>query len=246
MTDEEIFVSLDVETNGPVPGLYSMLSLGAAAFRADGEMIGTFYRTICPIVDGDGHPDTMAWWRTQPAAWAEVNARQRPAIDVSRDFGLWLEGTRSHGRLTAAASPAAFDFPFVNYYMHCFIGANPLGYSCLDIRSYVNGIARRPGHRGKPEALWARIKAETDTEGLRAHVALDDAIEQGRTLMTAMRIAREMAGGGDEMRAKTTIVIHSQFTKEPDSVRKLADQVISEKIDAEKALAGDGDANDQA
>ena len=33
----EIYVSTDVETDGPIPGPYSMLSLGSAAFRAEAE-----------------------------------------------------------------------------------------------------------------------------------------------------------------------------------------------------------------
>ncbi|MBL7254890.1 hypothetical protein [Paractinoplanes lichenicola] len=32
----EIYVSTDVETDGPIPGRHSLLSFGSAAFRADG------------------------------------------------------------------------------------------------------------------------------------------------------------------------------------------------------------------
>src|SRR5258706_13765748 len=39
---EEIYVSTDVEADGPIPGPHSMLSFGSAGFRRGGEMVGTF------------------------------------------------------------------------------------------------------------------------------------------------------------------------------------------------------------
>ena len=38
----EIYVSTDVETDGPIPGPHSMLSLASAAFMHDGTRLGTF------------------------------------------------------------------------------------------------------------------------------------------------------------------------------------------------------------
>ena len=39
---DEIYVSTDVEADGPIPGRNSMLSFGSAAFRRSGQMIGSF------------------------------------------------------------------------------------------------------------------------------------------------------------------------------------------------------------
>src|SRR5215471_14835781 len=38
----EIYVSTDIETDGPVAGKHSMLSIGSAAYLADKELLGTF------------------------------------------------------------------------------------------------------------------------------------------------------------------------------------------------------------
>ena len=38
----EIYVSTDVETDGPIPGPNSMLSFGSAAFTASKDLLGTF------------------------------------------------------------------------------------------------------------------------------------------------------------------------------------------------------------
>ena len=42
LADDEYYVSIDIEADGPAPGLNSMLSLGAAAFTADGALVDTF------------------------------------------------------------------------------------------------------------------------------------------------------------------------------------------------------------
>lgn len=38
----EIYVSTDVEADGPIPGINSMLSFGSAAYLADKTLVGTF------------------------------------------------------------------------------------------------------------------------------------------------------------------------------------------------------------
>ena len=42
MPNQEIYVSTDVETDGPIPGPHSMLSFASAAYSARKELLGTF------------------------------------------------------------------------------------------------------------------------------------------------------------------------------------------------------------
>jgi hypothetical protein len=201
MTKPEIYVSIDIESNGPCPGVYSMLSLGAAAFAADGEQLDTWYFTLEPLHGAMEHPDTMAWWKTQPEAWAEVNTSQwDPEIAIGL-FAEWVEALP--GKPRAAAWPAGFDFPFVLYYLHRFAGRNPLGIACIDIRSYANGLAGMPGYYNMPDAMMqdlTRHVGYVGTSDLRDHVALDDAIGQGRLLMAliahAQRVQDDRTPGG--------------------------------------------------
>lgn len=58
----EFYVSTDVETDGPIPGPHSMLSLGSAAYRADKTLIGSFEANLNTLPGAQGDPDTMAWW----------------------------------------------------------------------------------------------------------------------------------------------------------------------------------------
>ena len=55
----EIYVSTDVETNGPIPGIYSMLSFGSAAYTADKKLIATFEANLETLPDAAENGDTM-------------------------------------------------------------------------------------------------------------------------------------------------------------------------------------------
>jgi hypothetical protein len=56
----EIYVSTDIETDGPIPGPHSMLSFGSAAFAPDRRLVGTFEANLHTLPEAAGHPDTMA------------------------------------------------------------------------------------------------------------------------------------------------------------------------------------------
>lgn len=199
MSKQEIYISIDIETNGAAPGVHSMLSLGAWAIMPSdkaGESYWdgpTFYQNLFPLPDATASEDTMAWWEGFPDAYREATSHQREPIDVMAGFGDWCEEVGEHGRLVAAAWPAAFDFSFVNWYMHKFVGSNPLGFSCLDIRSFANGLFRVPGYydtrAGTTEGdLYKHFGIRTDD--LNPHKADDDAIRQGRLLIALLKEAQ--------------------------------------------------------
>ena len=187
MTEPEVIVSIDIETDGPCPGLNSMLALGAVAYDQWENQLGTWYSTFAPLLDADQDPETMAWWETQPEAYAEVSGSRNSARDMIRDFGFWCEALR--GTPVVVAWPAVFDFAFTSYYLHRFLGRNPLGYDALDIRSYANGIVRSPDYRGLTEREIYALAGPIDATGWRPHHALDDAAGQGRLFLGLRRYA---------------------------------------------------------
>lgn len=189
MARREFYVSIDIEANGPAPGLHSMLALGAAAFAAGGEEIGTWYSTLRPVTGLAADPATMAWWATQPEAWAEVTRDPALPADVMPGFTHWVRGMP--GKPIAVAWPAAYDFAWVNYYCHRYAGANPLGFACCDIRSYANGLCGYDSYYGLSEDEVRAMAGEIDKTGLRPHVAVDDAIEQGRLFMALLAFAQK-------------------------------------------------------
>ena len=70
LADDECYVSIDIEADGPAPGLNSMLSLGAAAFAGDGTLADTFSANLETLPEAREDPKTMRWWAKQPEAWA--------------------------------------------------------------------------------------------------------------------------------------------------------------------------------
>jgi hypothetical protein len=57
----EIYVSTDVETDGPIPGPHSMLSFASAAYTADKQLLSTLSANLELLPDAVGHPETMRW-----------------------------------------------------------------------------------------------------------------------------------------------------------------------------------------
>jgi hypothetical protein len=195
----ETYISIDIETDGPCPGINSMLSLGAAVFRLDGQemehglLMGRHWAAnLLALPEGQQNPDTMKWWKTQPDAWAELEKDVRNPAEAMPDFVLWCNQWRTAtapGKLVAVAWPAAFDFSFVNYYCWRFAGENPLGFACMDIRSYAAGLVDSDHYYRLPESEIKAIAGQKQ-EGLQDHHALDDAIDQADLMKALLRAAQ--------------------------------------------------------
>src|SRR5262249_20058777 len=87
----EIYVSTDVETDGPIPGPHSMLSFASAAYRADKALIATFSANLHTLPGAAGHPETMAWWQTQPEAWAAARSDLQVPEVALRAYVAWVK-----------------------------------------------------------------------------------------------------------------------------------------------------------
>lgn len=169
----EIYVSTDVEVDGPIPGPHSMLSIGSAAYTADKKMLATFTANLETLPGAQGHPKTMAWWSEQPAAWADCRVNPQPPVQVMQEYHAWVQSLP--GKPIFVAYPAAFDFMFVYWYLMTFVGDSPFGHSALDIRSYamafLKGNYSESGQKNLPVEWLEDLPLR--------HIALDDAIQQG-------------------------------------------------------------------
>jgi hypothetical protein len=169
----EIYISTDVEADGPFPGPYSMLSFGSAAYLADKRLLSTFSANLETLPGASAHPKTAAWWETQPAAWAACRKDpEDPAIVMPR-YVAWLESLP--GRPVFVAYPAGFDFMFINWYLMRFAGESPFGHGALDIKTYAMAMLKS-GYRDNTKQTLPRHWFDDLPH---THIALDDAIEQG-------------------------------------------------------------------
>lgn len=129
----EVFISVDVETAGPTPAKYSLLSLGACVL--DQPALG-FYVELAPVTQ-DALEAALAVSGLSMTELAETGAT--PTRAMAR-FAEWIAEVVPQG-----ASPvfvgfnAPFDWMFVADYFDRFLGRNPFGHAALDIKAYAMG-----------------------------------------------------------------------------------------------------------
>lgn len=169
----EIYVSTDVETDGPIPGPHSMLSLGSAAYRADKTLVSTFTVNFDTLPGAEGNPDTMAWWLTQPEAWAACRENPVPPEQGMKDYLKWVKGLP--GKPVFVAYPAGFDFTFVYWYLIKFVGESPFSHAALDIKTFAMAMMKK-GFRDSVKKNMPRHWFDPIPH---THKALDDALGQG-------------------------------------------------------------------
>lgn len=161
------YMSVDIEASGPIPGEYSMLSVGACVV---GDTGNGFYVELSPISDRFVQKaidvckldlDTLKAEGTEPE-------------EAMRNFAGWVEQAANRRKAVFVGFNAGFDWSFVNYYFVRFLGKNPFGVSCVDIKSVW---------MGQKNCEWAAtskaaIKRALGINVPHTHNALDDAREQ--------------------------------------------------------------------
>ncbi len=169
----EVYVSTDIEADGPIPGPHSMLSFASAAYLSDKTLIDTYQATLKTLPGASGHPDTMLWWKKHPKAWIASRADTRPPEEVMPEYVTWIK--KLPGKPVFVGYPAAYDFMFIYWYLIRFVGHSPFSHSALDMKTLAMAILdkeyRQSTKRNMPREWFDPIK--------HTHVALDDAIEQG-------------------------------------------------------------------
>jgi hypothetical protein len=170
---EEIYVSTDIETDGPIPGPNSMLSFASAAFLANKTLVSTFTANLETLSDASGDPDTMKWWEGHPDAWCAHRQDLEAPHDAMYRYLDWIKSLP--GKPVFVGYPAGFDFLFIYWYLIRYTRESPFSFSALDIKSYAMAVLKtefKKTVKGKMPRHWFEKLPHT-------HVALDDAIEQG-------------------------------------------------------------------
>jgi hypothetical protein len=170
----EIYVSTDIEADGPVPGLHSMLSFASAAYLADKTLVGTFSANLETLPGASVHPETMQWWETQEEAWAACRRELQSPESAMNEYSAWLRALP--GKPVFVGYPVVFDYMFVQWYLHKFTGASPFSFFALDIKTYAMALMKMDYR----EVTKAMMPKRWFDKGLpHTHLALDDALEQG-------------------------------------------------------------------
>lgn len=131
----EIYVAVDVEADGPIPGAFSMLSLGMAVV---GRSELKFYSEMKPISD----EFSMEALKISGLDRVELINKASPPEIVMAEAYEWVNQLRKIGRPVFLAGPAVWDGMFIHWYFMRFVGKSPFGAtgSGIDLRSYWMGM----------------------------------------------------------------------------------------------------------
>jgi DNA polymerase III epsilon subunit-like protein len=171
LSDLSRMVSVDVETAGPNPADYGLLSIGACTLAKPRQ---TFYAELKPTskkVD----PGAMEVHHLDMSHLAAEGLDPKEALGKMAE---WLKDTVIDDRgplFLGFNSP--FDWMFLNDYFHRFLGFNPFGHSSLDIKSFVMGLKR---------VSWAGTSMKALTNKPLRHNALEDAIDQAELFINLL------------------------------------------------------------
>lgn len=175
---KEIFISVDIESSGPIPGEYSMLSIGACLVDAPET---TFERTFKPL-NRNADPEALA---VTGFTLAELELSGTKPQQVMNELQLWVKAACSGDAMPVFVGlNAPFDWSFVNYYFHRFCGSNPFGFTALDIKAYYMGVTGSSWRDTRSSAMASRLRTiQADN-----HNALQDAVYQAKLF----RLVREL------------------------------------------------------
>jgi len=182
----DVYFSVDVEADGPIPGPYSMISIGVAVagfndggFTPADPTATTFYRELRPISD-DFVPQALAVSGLDREVLLRDGADPATAMAELSD---WVSATADTGRPVVVAYPACYDWMFLYWYLIRFTGTSIFGHSgCLDLKTLY---ATKAGVR-LSQAVKRAMPRHLQSKRRHTHHALDDAVEQAELFANLM------------------------------------------------------------
>lgn len=189
----DVYFSADVETDGPIPGPFSMLSFALVPaghfngrrFRKPRHYRDVFYRELKPISTRFQHEAL------------EVNGLDRKRLcregadpaEAMADARNWIINNSTEGTPVLVAYPLSFDWSWLYWYFVRFVAAgSPFNHSqCFDLKTAYAVKAAVPIVRAGRARLPALLRPPTTRH---THNAADDAIEQARIFARVFRWGR--------------------------------------------------------
>jgi len=168
----ETYISVDIETAGPNPGAYSLLSIGACLVA---DPTHAFYVEVQPV-NNNALPHAL---QVSGLTLAYLAEHGLPPAEVMSQFEAWvLRETPSGHTPVFVAFNAPFDWMFVCEYFYRYLGRNPFGHNALDIKALYMGLTGVRWHETSMTYVAARY---LDNRSL-THNALHDAQDQAEIM----------------------------------------------------------------
>ena len=127
-------IMVDIESDGPIPGDYSMICFGAVVVEPSLEK--RFYGQLKPISE-QWLPDALA----VSGFTREETLQFDDPLSVMERFKAWIL-ENSQGRPFFISDNNGFDWQFINWYFHHFLNENPFGHSSANLGSLYKGLMK--------------------------------------------------------------------------------------------------------
>jgi DNA polymerase III epsilon subunit-like protein len=170
------FIVVDVEADGPIPHEYSMIAF--AAVLVTPELNKKFEGRLKPISD-----------KWDPGALRACNITREESLTFPEPNGVmhafcdWIEEVRNRNVSFISDNPA-FDWQFINYYLHKYVGKNPFGFSGRRIGDLYCGLVK---HAGRNWEWKKKLRVTPHT-----HDPLDDAMGNAEALLAMQKMGLEI------------------------------------------------------
>lgn len=128
------YIMVDIESDGPILGDYSMISFGAVL--VDDNLDKTFYGQLKPISE-KWIPEALA---VSGHSRNETLEFDEPKI-VMEKFAEWIK-QNSKGQAVFISDNNGFDWMFICWYFHHFLDKNPFGHSSQNLGSLYKGLVK--------------------------------------------------------------------------------------------------------
>jgi len=176
----DVYFSADVETDGPIPGPFSILSFALVFagsfdgrhFERPRDFQNAFYKELRPISESFDPEALRVNGLDRNRLCAEGDLPERAMHEAAE----WIKEIAGKGRPVLVAYPLCFDWTWLYWYFIRFCrDGSPFGHSrCFDIKTAISVKARIPTSESGRQRLFPFLRSSRP----HSHHALDDAAEQ--------------------------------------------------------------------
>lgn len=178
----ETYICIDVETSGPSPSKYAILSIGACLVD---DTDTTFYVELKPDRD-DFLPEALVISGLSMPSLVENGTQPELAFHL---FSEWIISVVPEGNKPVfVAMNAPFDWMFVCDYFIRYLGYNPFGHSAVDIKAFYMGLTGVSWSETSMKHISRYLKNEKKL----IHNALRDAQDQALIFKALLQYSKNL------------------------------------------------------
>ena len=170
------FFVVDVESDGPIIGVNSMVCFGAVMVTP--ELNKTFYGKVKPI-----SKQFVAEALAISGFSRKEHEKFDDPFDVMPEFSKWIESVNTYGKPILISDNNGYDASWINYYMHVYNGGkNPFGWSSRRIGDLYCGMEK------DAQAQWKHLRGKYPHN----HDPVSDALGNANALLEIQKLGLKM------------------------------------------------------